>query len=75
MGGGAEKQCLAYLQTIINKKKFLPLGQSLTGTHLFVSSLMTVPLGHSQRGTHCLVQMGLGVVQLGGQADPHSLNT
>ena len=54
---------------------FLPLGQLLIGTHLFVSSLMTVPLGHSQRGTHCLVQMGLGVVQLGGQADPHSLNT
>ena len=43
-------------------------------THMFVSSLMTVPLGHSQRGTHCLVHIGLGVVQLGGQADPHLLN-
>ena len=51
------------------------IGHLSLRTHLLVNSLMTVPLGHSQRGTHCLVQMGLGVVQLGGQADPHSLNT
>ncbi len=35
---------------------------------------MTWPWGHSHLATHCLVQNGFGSVQLGGQADPHSLN-
>ena len=37
---------------------------------MFFLSLITVFLGHSQRATHCLVQIGLGVVQLAGQAEP-----
>jgi len=42
-----------------------------TGTHLFFLSSITFPLGHSQRATHCRVQIGEGLVQFGGQAEPH----
>ena len=50
-------------------------GHWLTGTHLFFLSSITSPLGHSQRATHCLVQMGVGLVQLGGQADPQRVKS
>ena len=42
---------------------------------MLVTSLMTVSPGHSQRATHSLVQKGMGMVQLGGQADPHSVKS
>lgn len=50
-------------------------GHSLPRTQVLVVSSMTLPLGHSQRATHGLVHMGLGVVQFGGQADPHLVKT
>ena len=43
-------------------------------THFFLLLSSTFPLGHWQRGTHCSVQMGLGLVQVGGQAEPQRLN-
>ena len=43
----------------------------LTATHLFFLLSITFPLGHSQRATHCRVQIGEGLVQFGGQAEPH----
>lgn len=49
-------------------------GHSSSVTQEFEVTSMTIPLGHSQRATHCLVQMGLGVVQLAGQAEPQLVN-
>lgn len=58
---------------IINPQLNIP-GHLFRGTHWFFCSLMTCPAGHSHLATHCLVQIGLGVVQFAGHAEPHSLN-
>jgi len=55
-----------YMTTLLRSSP----GHWLAGTHLFFFSSITWPLGHSQRATHCVVQMGMGLVQLGGQAEP-----
>ena len=44
-------------------------------TQELVASSITVPLGHSHPGTHWRVQIGLGLVQVGGQAEPHLVKT
>ena len=36
---------------------------------------MTVPVGHWHLATHCLVQIGLGSVQFGGQAEPQNVKS
>ena len=47
--------------------------QAFGEIHLSPSS--TVPWGHWQPSTHWRVQVGLGLSQVGGQAEPHSMYT
>ena len=59
-----------------DQRKYLLGGGHLSlGTHVLLASSMTCPLGHSHLATHSSVHIGLGIVQLGGQAEPHSVNT
>ena len=46
-------------------------GHSSTVTQVLLIVSMTVPFGHSHRAIHRLIQEGLGLVQLAGQAEPH----
>lgn len=52
-----------------------PLGHFVMGRQALVTVSIRVSPGHSQRATQCVLQMGLGVLQLGAQAEPHKVKS